>query len=48
MLASPYYDEYERIGPSYDLNMAMQNRIGERANDFRYTLASAPPGRSTA
>ena len=44
VLASPYYDEYERIGPSYDLNMAMQNRIGERANDFRYTLASGRTG----
>lgn len=44
VLASPYYDEYERIGPSYDLNMAMQNRIGERANDFRYTLASGAGG----
>ena len=44
VLASPYYDEYERIGPSYDLNMAMQNRIGERANDFRYTLASGATG----
>ena len=44
VLASPYYDEYERIGPSYDLDMAMQNRIGERANDFRYTLASGATG----
>ena len=44
VLASPYYDEYERIGPSYDLDMAMQNRIGERANDFRYTLASGRTG----
>ena len=24
--------------------MAMQNRIGERANDFRYTLASGATG----
>lgn len=44
VLASPYYDEYERIGPVYDLDMAMQNRIGERANDFRYTLASGATG----
>ena len=44
VLARPYYDEYERIGPSYDLNMAMQNRIGKRANDFRYTLASGATG----
>lgn len=43
-LASPFYDEYERIGPEYDLRMAMQNRIGQRANDFRYTLASGAVG----
>lgn len=43
-LESPYYDEYERIGPEYDLQMAMQNRIGQRANDFRYTLASGAAG----
>ena len=44
-LASPFYDEYERIAPQYDLEMAMQNRLGQPANDFRYTLA--PRGRST-
>lgn len=45
VLASPYYDEYERIGPAYDLEMASQNRLGHRANDFRYTLASGATGR---
>lgn len=44
VLASPYYDEYERIGPAYELETAMQNRIGERANDIRYTLASGRTG----
>ncbi|WP_295936741.1 DUF5106 domain-containing protein [uncultured Alistipes sp.] len=44
VLASSYYDEYERIGPAYDLDMASQNRIGHRANDFRYTLASGATG----
>ena len=39
-LRAPWYDEYERIAPEYDLQMASQNRIGRRANDFRYTLAS--------
>lgn len=39
-LAAPFYDEYERIGPEYALNMARQNRIGQQANDLRYTLAS--------
>ncbi|WP_347282136.1 DUF5106 domain-containing protein [uncultured Alistipes sp.] len=39
-LAAPFYDQYERIGPQYALDMARQNRIGQRANDFRYTLES--------
>ena len=43
-LSSPWYDEYERIGPAYDLAMASQNRLGQRANDFRYTLASGATG----
>ena len=43
-LAAPWYDEYERIAPEYDLRMAMQNRVGQRANDFRYTLASGATG----
>ncbi len=45
VLASPYYDEYERIAPAYDLKMASLNRIGRPANDFRYTLASGKTGR---
>lgn len=44
VLASPYYDRYERIGPEYELKLASQNRIGHRANDFRYTLASGETG----
>ncbi len=43
-LASPFYDEYERIGPDYELRLAMQNRVGRPANDFRYTLASGASG----
>ena len=43
-LRAPWYDEYERIAPQYDLEMAMQNRLGHRANDFRYTLASGASG----
>ncbi len=39
-LASPYRDEYERLAPQYDLRQAMQNRVGHKANDFRYTVAS--------
>lgn len=43
-LAAPWYDEYERIGPEYDLHTVMQNRVGYKANDFRYTLASGKTG----
>ena len=44
LMRSPFYDEYERIAPQYDLEMAMQNRLGQPANDFRYTLASGASG----
>ena len=43
-LAAPYYDEYERIVPAHDLQLARQNRLGERANDFAYTLADGSRG----
>ena len=43
-LRAPWYDEYEPIAPQYDLEMAMQNRLGHPANDFRYTLASGASG----
>lgn len=43
-LESPWYDEYERIAPQYNLQMVMQNRIGHPANDFRYTLDSGATG----
>ena len=39
-LAAPYYDDYERIRPEYDLRMARRNRPGEPAADFRYELRS--------
>lgn len=35
-LKAPYYDTYERIVPEHDLHEAMQNRPGERANDFAF------------
>lgn len=44
-LESPYLDEYEKLGPEYDLQIALQNRLGQPANDFRYTLASGATGR---
>lgn len=44
-LNTPFYNEYERLAPEYDLQLARQNRIGHRANDFRYTLASGRSAR---
>ena len=38
LLASPLLDEYERIAPAYDLEIALKNRIGRAATDFVYTL----------
>lgn len=40
VLASDLLDKYERMPYEYDLEIARQNRIGRKANDFRYTLAS--------
>ena len=37
---SPLYDQTERMPYEYDLHIARQNRVGQVANDFRYTLAS--------
>lgn len=44
VVASPWFDEYEKLAPAYDLRLASQNRVGHRANDFRYTLASGASG----
>lgn len=44
VVASPYFDEYEKIAPAYDLRIVSQNRPGHKANDFRYTLASGATG----
>lgn len=38
LIASPLLDEYERIAPTYDLDIALKNRIGRVATDFVYTL----------
>lgn len=42
---SELLDEYDRIGPNYELDMARQNRIGTVANDFTYRLADGRSGR---
>ena len=39
ILESPLLDEYERIAPEYDLEIARKNRIGTIANNFAYTTA---------
>lgn len=39
-LSAPFYDEYERLVPQYDLELARRNRIGSRATDFRFTMGS--------
>ena len=39
-LASPWYDALERLGPETELRLALRNRVGEQAGDFRCTLAS--------
>ena len=38
LVSSPLLDEYERIAPAYDLEIARKNRIGRAATDFVYTL----------
>lgn len=45
LVATPHYDEYDRIAPAYDLDMVRKNRIGTVANDFVYTMASGRQGR---
>lgn len=39
-VASPLLDEWERMVPAHDLELALRNRVGELAADIRYTLAS--------
>lgn len=39
-VASPLLDRWEKLAPQHDLRMARQNRVGRKANDLRYTLAS--------
>ena len=45
LVESTLYDEYDRIVPLYDLELARQNRIGNVANDIVYTLANGKTGR---
>ncbi|MBQ3173832.1 MAG: DUF5106 domain-containing protein [Alistipes sp.] len=45
LVTTPLYDEYDRIAPTYDLDIARKNRIGTTATDFVYTLANGRQGR---
>ncbi len=44
ILANPALDEWERIRPQEQLRLALKNRVGDRAADFRYTLESGATG----
>ena len=44
LVSSPLLDEYERIAPAYDLDIARKNRIGRVATDFVYTLEDDTQG----
>lgn len=44
LIESPLLDEWEKEAPRHDLQLALQNRVGTPANDFRYTLASGRTG----
>jgi hypothetical protein len=38
ILGSPHYKPEEKIRPEYKLKLAMQNRVGDKANDFSFIL----------
>lgn len=42
--ASPWLGEWERIRPAHELRLALRNRVGQPAEDFRYTMASGVHG----
>jgi hypothetical protein len=44
ILANPALDEWERIRPGNQLRLALKNRVGDVAADFRYTLESGATG----
>lgn len=43
-IESGFYDSATKIRDQYHLDMAMQNRTGHKANDFRYTLKDGSTG----
>lgn len=44
LLAAPYYNEYERMVPTFDLERARLNRLGAAANDFAFTSRAGHKG----
>ena len=44
VLDNPALDEWERVRPQEQLRLALKNRVGDTAVDFRYTLASGATG----
>ncbi len=44
VLANPALDQWERLRPQEQLRMALKNRVGTPAADFRYTLESGVAG----
>lgn len=45
ILASDKFDDIEKLRPESQLKLALKNRLGEKASDFTYTLASGRQGR---
>ena len=43
-IESEWLDKYEKLSPQYNLDLALQNRIGRPANDFRYTTSTGRTG----
>lgn len=44
LLAAPYYNEYERLVPAFDLERARLNRLGTAANDFAFISRAGHKG----
>ncbi len=44
VLENPALDQWERIRPQEQLRLALKNRVGDKAADFRYTLESGATG----
>lgn len=40
LVASPLLDRWEKLAPEHDLRVVRRNRVGQRANDICYTVAS--------